>query len=344
MHSFRSWLHFQLVERVLYERQILYIKERDIKHVANDQHCTARVNNFKQANIQRFTPNSFYHCQHDVPAIEDRKGHHIYDREVHVQDHAKPEREPPTVLTSEKAIKQIADAYWPAQVLQLHVRLRRRNSANCLQCTGHAVVELFDRIRMSDRYFSGGIPLNSNARLHFTVSRQKRRSYGNVQPRTTSLHVKNELVLGMLADVFEEGDWVVDRRLVEPANDIVWSQSRRCRRRLRFHFFDDGCLRRKDEQLPNTLPAPSARFRFIRFHPNGLHIAIALEFHRTLVAFTSHHVPAHAVIHPEKTPDRFAIHFENFIARLKPDLLRRRIWHDITDDGGGIRFAHWMAD
>src|SRR5205823_6271855 len=84
------------VERVFYERQILDIEERDIKHVADDQHRTARVNNFEQSNIQRFTPNSFYHCQHDVPAIEDRKGHHIYDREVHVQNHAKPEREPPT--------------------------------------------------------------------------------------------------------------------------------------------------------------------------------------------------------------------------------------------------------
>src|SRR5947199_9309101 len=91
--SFRSWLHFQLVERVFYERQILDIEERDIKHVADDQHCTARVNNFEQPNIQRFTPNSFYHCQYDVPAVKDRNGHPISEREVHTQNHTNHEPE-----------------------------------------------------------------------------------------------------------------------------------------------------------------------------------------------------------------------------------------------------------
>src|SRR5438132_12741775 len=195
MHSFRSWLHFQLVERVLYERQILDIEERDIKHVADDQHRTARVNNFEQPNIQRFTPNSFYHCQHDVPAIEDRKGHHIYDREVHVQNHAKPEREPPTVLTSEKPIKQIADAYWPAQVLQLYVRLRRGNRANRLQCTGHAIVDLFDRIGMTNRYFPGGRRLTLKTRHHSTARPLQHRSHRYAPPAPPSRRAWHEPIL-----------------------------------------------------------------------------------------------------------------------------------------------------
>ena len=134
--------------------------------------------------------------------------------------------------------------------------------------------------------------------------------------------MKNELIVGMLADIFKQPDWIIDWRLVEPENDIVRLQSGRRCGRVRLHFVNDRCLRRKDEQLTYTLSPPSARLGLVRFYPDCAHGTIALEFHGNLVAFTSHHIPAHAVIHPKKTPDWFAVHFEDFIAWLKSNLLR----------------------
>src|SRR5207237_2868273 len=73
-------------------------------------------------------------------------------------------------------------------------------------------------------------------------------------------------------------------------------------------------------------------------------VANAHEFHFNPVSFTSYHTPSHTVIHSDKTPDRFPVHFENFVAGLESSLLRWRVRQDVADNGGGIRFAHWMAD
>src|SRR5437764_10223195 len=102
---------------------------------------------------------------------------------------------------------------------------------------------------MTNRYFPRRIPLNPDARFHFALRRQKRRFYRDVEPCSVSLNMKNELIVGMLADIFKQPDWIVDWRLVEPANDIVRSQSGRRCRRVRLYLIDDCCLRREDEQL-----------------------------------------------------------------------------------------------
>src|SRR5436190_16791287 len=197
---------------------------------------------------------------------------------------------------------------------------------------------------MRDRHDPRRVPSNSDARFHFTFRRQKRWLYRNVEPRPISFHMKNELILGMLADVFEQGNRAVDWRLVKSANDVARAQPGSRRGRVRLHFVDARCLRRIDQKLTHTFSAPSPCLGLVWFHPNCLNLAIALEFHGNLVAFTSHYIPAHAVIHSEKTPDRFPVHFENFIAGLESNSLRRRIRQDVTDNRGGIRFANRMAD
>src|SRR5437667_163816 len=75
----------------------------------------------------------------------------------------------------------------------------------------------------------------------------------------------------------------------------------------------------------------AARRQKFRLHPNRLHLTVSLEFHRDFVAFASNHIPAHAVVHPEKAPDWFAINREDSIAGFQTSLLGWRVGHDITD-------------
>ena len=106
-------------------------------------------------------------------------------------------------------------------MLQFDVRLWRGDRSDCLQCARHAVVDLFDRIGMRNRYFAGRVPSNSNSRFHFTLGWQERGLYRNIKRRSISFYVKNDLILRMFAKVFQQRDRVVDRRLIESANDVA---------------------------------------------------------------------------------------------------------------------------
>src|SRR6266542_1862043 len=105
-------------------------------------------------------------------------------------------------------------------MLQLYVRLRRGNRANRLYRAGHAVVNLFDRTGMLDRHYPCRVPLNPNSWFLFAIRRQKRWFYRNIQPLAAALHMKNKLVVWMLADVFQQRDRIVDGRFIKPANDV----------------------------------------------------------------------------------------------------------------------------
>src|SRR5262249_7713574 len=95
---------------------------------------------------------------------------------------------------------------------------------------------------------------------------------------------------------------------------------------------------------PHTFPPPTAGLRFVRFDPHGLDLALSLEFDRNFIALTPHHVPAYAVVHSHETPDRFAIHGQDFVARLQAGFFGRRTRHDVANYGGCIAFAHRMTD
>ena len=73
---------------------------------------------------------------------------------------------------------------------------------------------------MLDRHDSSRVPLNSDSWFLFAIRRQKRWFYRNVKLLATALDMKNKLVAWMFADVFQQCDGIIDRRLIEPADDV----------------------------------------------------------------------------------------------------------------------------
>src|SRR5436309_14405343 len=156
-----------------------------------------------------------------MPAIEYGNRQHVQNREVHIKDDAEPQRQLPTSFGFKKPYINIPNPDWAAQVLQLYIRFGRGDGTNCLECARHAVVNLFNRVRVLDRHNPGAVPLNSDSWFHFTSSGQKRRLHSNVQSRATSLHLKNKLFVWMFADVLQQGDGMVDRCLIETMNGVA---------------------------------------------------------------------------------------------------------------------------
>src|SRR5436190_10200548 len=184
---------------------------------------------------------------------------------------------------------------------------------------------------MLNRHNPASVPLDSDSRLHFAGRRQERWLYWNIQLRAVALDVQHKLFIWMFADVFQQCDRIVDGCFIESADNVSGMESGCCCRALWFYFLDDRRFRRVNEQLPHTFSSPTAGLRFVRFDRYCLHLAVALKFHRNLVALASHDVPADAVAHSHETPDRLAIHGQDFIARLQTGLFRWRTRHNITN-------------
>ena len=91
-------LGFELVELALYEWQILDVEKGDVKHVADDQHGAAGLDNLEEAHIYWFAADGFDKREHDVAAIQHWNWEHVQNGKVHIQDHAKPQRELPAAL------------------------------------------------------------------------------------------------------------------------------------------------------------------------------------------------------------------------------------------------------
>src|SRR4029079_11840406 len=216
-------------------------------------------------------------------------------------------------------------------MLQLYVRLRRGDGADRLQSAGDAVVNLFNRIWMLDRDNPARVPLNSDSRLHLAACGQERWFYWNIELRAVALDVQHKLFIWMFADVFQQCDRIVDRCLVKPTDDVSGEESGCCCRAFWFHFLDNRRFCRIDEQLSHTFPPPTAGLRLVRFDRHCFHLAVSLEFHRNLVALAAHDVPADAVVHSHETPDRLAVHGQNFIARWQAGLLRWRARHNVAN-------------
>src|SRR5439155_20165749 len=210
-------------------------------------------------------------------------------------------------------------------MLELHVRLRRSDGADCLQRAGDAVVNLFNWAWVLDRDNPRGVPFNANSRLHFALCGQRCGVNRNIQLGAAAFHMQHQLIFWMLVDVFQQCDRIVDGRLIEPADNVSGTQAGRgCRRRIRLDFSDDWGFCRINEQLSDALPAPSARLRLIRLYPYGSRRSISLKFHSDLFAFAPHHVPADAVCHLIKTSNWLTVYRQDFFAELQPYLTRRR--------------------
>ena len=83
------------------EELVLHVEERDVEHVTDDQNGAAGLNDLQHAHIHRFAPDRFNQRQHDVASIKHRNGQQIQNRQVHVENHAEPQRQLPPAFTLE---------------------------------------------------------------------------------------------------------------------------------------------------------------------------------------------------------------------------------------------------
>src|SRR5260370_1872028 len=100
----------------------------------------------------------------------------------------------------------------------------------------------------------------------------------------------------MLFNVLQKRDRIVDRRVIESANDVARTQSGCSCGRVRFDLVDDRRFRRQDQQLANTFSAPTTRFGLVWPYLYSFNLTVALEFARPGLAFTSDTHPAHPAV------------------------------------------------
>src|SRR5439155_11401529 len=101
----------------------------------------------------------------------------------------------------------------------------------------------------------------------------------------------------MLFNVLQQRQGIINRGVIESANDVARTQSGCSCGRVRFDLVDDRRFRRQDQQLTNTFSAPTTRFGLVWLYLDGFNFTVALEFDRHGLAFTSDNRPAHAVVH-----------------------------------------------
>ncbi len=116
----------------LLAKQIANIEEADVEHVADDERGAGGLHPLQDPHVYRLSPDTFNDGQDDVSAIQHRNRQHIEDRQVDVEDDAKPKRELPAVLALEQHIIDAHDHDGAAHVLELHVRAGRRHGAERL--------------------------------------------------------------------------------------------------------------------------------------------------------------------------------------------------------------------
>ena len=79
--------------------------------------------------------------EHDVPAIKDGQGQHIENCQVDVEKDHEEEQAPPAVFRAQKVIHHPADANWPREMLNAHIR---PGGGYCDQRLFHHFVNLLD--------------------------------------------------------------------------------------------------------------------------------------------------------------------------------------------------------
>src|SRR5439155_10660947 len=132
LRIFRGRVRFELIELFADKWQILHVEERDIKHVTDDHHGAACLYDLQHTHVHWPAADRFDDRQYNVATIEDWNRQHVQDRQVHIQNHTKPQRQLPAAFTLEKEIVNATDSDRTAQMLQFYVRLGRGNCANRL--------------------------------------------------------------------------------------------------------------------------------------------------------------------------------------------------------------------
>src|SRR5438132_14164394 len=98
----------------------------------------------------------------------------------------------------------------------------------------------------------------------------------------------------MLFNVLQKRDRIVDRRVIESANDVARTQSGCGRGRVRFDLVDDRRFRRQHQQLANTFSVPTTRFRLVWLYLDTFNFTVSFMFDQNGVIFTLAARPSYA--------------------------------------------------
>src|SRR5580704_9567410 len=120
----RSGRHTELRFVIGIPRQILRVVERDIEHEPDQEEGTAALDYLQDADIDGPTADPFDQGQYDMPAIKNRDWQKIDHRQVHIEDHAEPERELPAKIAVKQAIVRLHDHDRTAHMLKFNIGLR----------------------------------------------------------------------------------------------------------------------------------------------------------------------------------------------------------------------------
>ena len=146
----------------------------------------------------------------------------------------------------------------------------------------YALADLFDWSRMRDRNFV--VPTDADAAFLFSFGRQQGRrnlSGYRLAPRCTS---RTSDSVRMLLDVIGHGIAIVYCRSVNPR-----TMSPGCKPAAAagesVQLCRSSAFRPEESEVAYTLSSPTARLRLVRFHPYGVHVAVAFKFHRNGFTF-----------------------------------------------------------
>src|SRR5260370_33600230 len=103
---------------------------------------------------------------------------------------------------------------------------------------------------MCDGDLSTRVPLNSDPWLHFSVSWQRHRFYRHLEPRTTALHLERQCFVRMFFNVLKQRHRIVDRSVIESANDVRRAQAGSRPGRVWFACIDNYRISLEGEQVP----------------------------------------------------------------------------------------------
>src|SRR5437667_1310434 len=132
LRMFRGRGRLELIELFADKRQILHVEERDVEHVTDDDYSAACLYDLQHTHVHRSPTDRFDDRQYNVATIENWNRQHVQDRQVHIQNHAEPQRQLPAAFALEKQIVNATDPDGTAQMLRFYIRLGRGNCANCV--------------------------------------------------------------------------------------------------------------------------------------------------------------------------------------------------------------------
>src|SRR5438445_11190674 len=111
----------ELIELFADKRQILHVEERDVEHVTDDDYSAACLYDLQHTHVHWSAADRFDDRQYNVATIENWNRQHVHDRQVHIQNHADPQRKLPAAFALEKQLVNATGPDAPTQTLQFYI-------------------------------------------------------------------------------------------------------------------------------------------------------------------------------------------------------------------------------